>query len=332
MTLHFEVRPAAKCAKKDVITAIGIYSSTVDSGSRTDTNQIKNYIWNGQNNHNDKRDLLFYLFYGSDDSVEGFAEFAFLHASRVLILDYLCTRKRNHMLFYNFYHMVLQEIENDLKKRGLFIEYIVTELSLTRVEGKLVDRDSNYFRHLFSNEHFKLLKYPYYQPPLQLEGEAEEYNLAIKRYTTDLDDSLLLKKAEYMLIVKDIYNAHYLEWFSGLGSGEKYRQIINKLLVRIESEFPTSSSPEPIAFIQCKLLDEGQCPKFEIENYTILAERKHHCRKFAVISIWLLLSITTAFVCVFPIFAEWSAKLCSFLTIISGLISIITFRNDIFKR
>ena len=41
MTLHFEVRPAAKCSKKDVITAIGIYSSTVDSGSRTDTNQIK---------------------------------------------------------------------------------------------------------------------------------------------------------------------------------------------------------------------------------------------------------------------------------------------------
>lgn len=332
MTLHFEVRPAAKCIKKDVITAISIYSSTVDSGSRTDTNQIKNYIWNGQNNHNDKRDLLFYLFYGNDGSVEGFAEFAFLHASRVLILDYLCTRKRNHMLFYNFYHMVLQEIENDLKKRGLFIEYIVTELSLARVEGKLVDRDSNYFRHLLSNEHFKLLKYPYYQPPLQLEGESEAYNLAIKRYTTDLDDSLFLKKEEYMQIVKDLYNAHYLEWFSGLGSGEQYRQIINKLLVRIESEFPTSSSPEPTAFIQCKLLDEGQCPKFEIENYTISAERKHHCRKIAVISIWLLLSITTAFVCVFPIFAEWSAKLCSFLTIISGLISIVTFRKDIFKR
>ena len=194
MTLHFEVRPAAKCSKKDVITAIGIYSAMVDSGSRTDTNQIKSYIWNGQGNHNSKRDLLFYLFYGNDGSVEGFAEFAFLHTSRVLILDYLCTKKRNHMLFYNFYHMVLQEIENDLKKRGLFIEYIVTELSLARVEGKLVDRDSNYFRHLLSNEHFKLLKYPYYQPPLQLEGESEAYNLAIKRYTTDLDDSLFFEK------------------------------------------------------------------------------------------------------------------------------------------
>lgn len=135
-----------------------------------------------------------------------------------------------------------------------------------------------------------------------------------------------------MQIVKDIYNAHYLEWFSGLGSGEQYGQIINKLLAHIESELPTASSPEPIAFIQCKLLDEGQCPKFEVENYTISVERKHHRRKIAVISIWLLLSITTAFVCIFPIFAQWSATLCSFLTIISGLISIVTFRNDIFKR
>lgn len=332
MTLHFGVRPAAKCPKKDVITAMGIYSSTVDSGSRTDTNQIKNYIWNGKDNHNDKRDLFFYLFYGNDNSVEGFAEFAFLHTSRVLILDYLCTRKRNHMLFYNFYHMVLQEIENDLKKKGLFIEYIVTELSLTRVDGKLVDRDSNYFRHLLSNEHFKLLKYPYYQPSLQPGRESEAYNLAIKRYSTDLDDSLFLKKEEYMQIVRDIYNAHYLEWFSGLGSGEQYKQTIDELLERIKSDFPKSSSPEPIAFIQCKLLDEGQCPKIEIENYTILDEKKQRYRKIAVISIWLLLSITTAFVCVFPIFAEWSVKLCSFLTIISGLISIVTFRRDIFKR
>lgn len=332
MTLHFEVRPAAKCTKKDVIDAIGIYSSAVDSGSRTDTNQIKNYIWDTHSNHNDKRDLFFYLFYGNDGSVEGFAEFAFLHASRVLFLDYLCTKKRNHMLFYSFYHMVLQEIEIDLKKKGLFIEYIVTELSLARVEGRLVDRDSNYFRHLLSNEHFKLLQYPYYQPPLQSSGEPEAYSLAIKRYSTEIDDSLFLSRKQYMQIVEDIYVAHYLEWYCDLWSGEPYKQIVEALLNHIECEFPASSLPEPIAFIQCKLLDEGQCPKIEIENYTISAEKKNYHKKLAVILIWFLLSAITAVVCVVPRFTELSAKLCAFLTIISGLISIITLRKDIFKR
>ena len=60
---------------------------------------------------------------------------------------------------YSFYHMVLNEIESDLQRCGLFIEYIITELSLTQTGGKLLDRDSNYFRHLLSNENFKLLKY-----------------------------------------------------------------------------------------------------------------------------------------------------------------------------
>lgn len=332
MTLNMEIRPAAKCTKKDVIAAIGIYSAMVDSGSRTDTNQIKDYIWNVRSNHSDKRDLFFYLLYGNDGSVEGFAEFAFLHASNVLILDYLCTKKRNHMLFYNFYHMVLMEIENELKKKGLFIEYIVTELSLARIEGKLVDGDSNYFRHLLSNENFKLLKYPYYQPPLRPGGNADEYHLAIKRYTTDLNDSRLLTKKGYIQIVEDIYISHYLEWYSGFWDKESYEQIVKDLLTHIESELPESSSREAIAFIQCELLDEGQCPKFTIEPYTISTERKNRRKKIAVISLWFLLSAATTFFCFVPILAEWSAKLCSFLTIISGLISIVTFRKNIFEH
>lgn len=90
-------------------------------------------------------------------------------------------------LNFNFYHMVLNEIERDLQKRGLFIEYIVTEFSLTQTDGKLIDRDSNYFRQLLSNENFKLLKYPYYQPPLQKDEQAEEFNLAIKGHSIDTD-------------------------------------------------------------------------------------------------------------------------------------------------
>lgn len=127
-----------------------------------------------------------------------------------------------------------------------------------------------------------------------------------------------------MQIVKDIYIAHYWEWYNGLGSGKIYEQIVKALLTHIESGLLVSSSPKPIVFIQCQRLDECQFPKFEIENYTISTERKYHRRKIAIISIWLLLSITT--------FAEWFAKLRSFLTIISGLISIVAFRKDIFER
>lgn len=328
MTLNFEVRLAAKCPKKDVITAIGIYSASVDSSSRTDTNQIKYNIWDTKSHHTRQRDLFFYLFYGNDGLVEGFAEFAFLHSSATLIIDYLCTKERNHMLFYNFYHMVLKEIENDLQKRGLFIEHIITELSLTQSGGKLIDRDSNYFRHLLSNENFKLLKYPYYQPPLQKGEEAEEFNLAIKRYSKDTD-GFFLKKDQYLRIVKDIYMVHYLEWYRNDWDGNLYKKIVDELLIRIESEFLPASAPETIDLVQCKLFEEGQCPKYEAENYTISAGKKRKRSKIIIILMWLMLSVITAMLCTFSIFSEWSARLCAFLTIIPGLISL---RHELFHR
>lgn len=329
MTLNFEVRLAAKCPKKDVIAAMGIYSASVDSSSRTDTNQIKYYIGDIKSHHTGERDLFFYLFYGNDGSVEGFAEFAFLHSSATLIIDYLCTKERNHMLFYNFYHMVLNEIERDLQKRGLFIEYIVTELSLAQAGGKLIDRDSNYFRQLLSNENFKLLKYPYYQPPLQEDEQAEEFNLAIKRYSIDKDDTFLLKKGQYLRIVKDIYMAHYLEWYRNNWDGNQYKKIVDELLSRIESEFLPATAPETIALVQCKLFEEGQCPKYEAENYTISAGRKRKRKKVIIILVWFMLSVITAVLCTISIFAGWSARLCAFLTIIPGLISI---SHELFYR
>lgn len=114
MRLQFTVLPATKCPKRDVITALDIYCKTVDQGSMTDTNQIKEYIWNPKEHAKEKRTMFFYLMYNQNNEVIGFAEYAYLPENQVLVLDYLCTSHRNHMLFYNFYHMALNEITNEL--------------------------------------------------------------------------------------------------------------------------------------------------------------------------------------------------------------------------
>ena len=166
MRLQFDIVDASKCSKKDVIEALDIYCKTVDPGSMTDTNQIKDYIWNKKAHSREERIMFFYLLYDINGTVNGFSEFAYLPRNHVLVIDYLCTKDRNHVLFYLFYHMVVQEITEELKRKGLFIRYIITELSLSQTNGVLSDPDSNYFRHLLSNEGFSLSKYPYYQPPL----------------------------------------------------------------------------------------------------------------------------------------------------------------------
>lgn len=326
MLLQFSVLPAAKCPKKDVISALDIYCKTVDQGSLTDTNQIKDYIWNSKSHSNEKRYMFFYILYDQNNNVIGFAEYAYLPQNQVLVLDYLCTQQRNHMLFYNFYHMVLQEITDSLKKKGQFIRYIITELSLNQKDGKLIDLDSNYFRHLLSNENYKLLKYPYYQPPLLNFEKAEEYNIAVKLLSTNSND-FILSKAQYLSIIEELYKAHYLEWFH---CDNSFSKIIDDLLARIQKEIPRNETNDGIALIQCHLFEEGQCPKFTAENVTIPREKKRKRKNLFVVAAWTLLSIGTFILCIVPDFSNASAILCSFLTIIAGIISVASFRRELF--
>lgn len=326
MLVQFSTLPASKCSKNDIIDALDIYCKTVDQGSLTDTNQIKDYIWNAKDHLNEKRSMFFYILYDQDRKVIGFSEYAYLPETQVLVLDYLCTLQRNHMLFYNFYHMVLQEITDELKKKGLFIRYVITELSLHQKDGKLVDADSNYFRHLLSNENYKLLKYPYYQPPLLKHERPEEFNIAIKLISSETND-FSLSKQQYFSIVKELYMSHYLEWFR---NDVQYPPILQDLLSRIYREAPQKEDDDGIALIQCHLFEDGQCPKFTAENVTLSRTRKKRRKTIACILVWGLLSIGTFLFCVVPDFNKVSTVLCSFFTILAGVISIVSFRRELF--
>lgn len=61
MTVHYSVHPTFKCSRKDVINALDIYCKCVDYGSLTDTNQIKDYIWNRQAHVSEERQMFFYI-------------------------------------------------------------------------------------------------------------------------------------------------------------------------------------------------------------------------------------------------------------------------------
>lgn len=327
MILQFEIKPAEKCKKRDVLSALEIYCKFVDPGSMTDTNQIKEYIFNSQAHRQEPRTMFFYLLYGGDGAVEGFSEFAYLPDTQVLVLDYLCTCQRNHVLFYNFYHMVIQEIEDVLKKKGQYIRYIITELSLSQIGGKLIDTDSNYFRHMLSNENFRLLKYPYYQPPLLQHEQAQEFNIAIKLMSVDNSGLLTLDTKQYLAIVNELYRSHYLAWYKHIPG---FEPLIQQLQARIDNEIFNNKDSSPIALVQCQLFEEGQCPKFTVENVTLPRIKKRKRKTGFLIFIWILLPILTFILCVVPVFDGIATTLCSVLTIIAGIISIVSCRKDLF--
>ena len=330
MTLQFRAVPAEKCPPRDVNAALDIYVHTVDIGSMTDTNQIKDYIWNPKKHKKESRKMFFYIFYGNDGAVQGFSEFAYLPKSNVLVLDYLCTRQKNHMLFYNFYHMALQDIEDKLRAKGEFVRFIITELSLRKIDEKLIDHDSNFFRHLLSNESYQLLKYPYYQPPLLPDEMPTEFNLSIKLLSAEAERSFILEKEQYLQIVHELYFAHYLDWHQNFEKGRHPEEKIKELFARIKQEIPQDKESEIIDLIQCKLYEDGQCPKFTAENITIPRLKKQKWRKRIVLCACVLFALLTFLVCIIPLFSKISTTMCSFLTIVAGIITAVSYRKELF--
>lgn len=320
-----------KSPKCDVIKALDIYIKNVDESSMTSTNQILDYIYNPQNHKSEPRKMFFYLLYNVNGEVEGFAEFAYLPQNSVLVIDYISTINRSNIQFYCFYQMVKQEIEEMLKKNGQYVKYYVTELSLNQVDGKLIDYDSNFFRHMLSNENYIKLPFPYYQPPL--EGnlkEVQEFSLALSLNSNNTTDAIFFKKDIYLKILKELYYSHYLDWFGNYCNREEYSAVLDRIYAKISNEISGDGKGIDLALVQCKLYEEGQCPKIPVESITLPRQKRKRRRKIATFSIWILFSASTFIVCVIPCLSKYTTIACSFLTILAGIISILTAKKDLF--
>jgi hypothetical protein len=304
----------------------------VDQGSLTNTNQIWDYIYNPQNHKSEPRKMFFYILYNVNGEVEGFAEFAYLPQNSVLVIDYISTINRSNVQFYCFYQMVKQEIEETLKKNRQYVKYYVTELSLNKVDGKLIDYDSIFFRHMLSNENYIKLPFPYYQPPLADDKEnVQEFSLAISLNSNNTTDTIIFKKDKYLQILKELFYSHYLDWFGNYCNREEYCAVLDKIYAKISSEISGDGKGIELALVQCKLYEEGECPKISVENITLPRLKKRRRRKIATFSIWILFSALTFIVCVIPCLSKYTTIACSFLTIIAGVISIVTSRKDLFS-
>ena len=332
MKLEYKaVRANKKSPKWDVTKALDIYIKNVDESSMTNTNQILDYIYNPQKHKSEPRQMFFYLLYNVNEEVEGFAEFAYLPQNSVLFIDYICTITRNNIQFYCFYQMVKQEIEEILKKNGQYVKYYVTELSLNQVDGKLIDYDSNFFRHMLSNENYIKLPFPYYQPPLENYIEdVQEFSLALSLNSSNATDTMFFKKDIYLQILKELYYSHYLDWFGNYCNREKYSALLDRIYAKISNEISGDGKGIELALVQCKLYEEGQCPKISVENITLPRQKRKRRRKIVMFSIWILFSTLTFIVCIIPCLSKYTAIVCSFLTILAGVISILTAKKDLF--
>lgn len=308
---------------KDLPKALNIYLSSVDENSDTSTSEIRMYI---QNKFNDERKMFFYILY-VNNCVVGFAEYGYLPQSQILLIDYICTSPRNHTYFYNFYHMMYEHINNALMKKDFFIKYIVTELSLKRnTQNEYIDLDSNYFRQLLSVEHFKVLKAPYYQPYCNAKHELKvmDFNIIIKPIGNGLFAETEIDKEFYETILTDIYTNHYIAWYEKFMDSHQVEIFFENVINRVHKEFNDKMKIkiDDITLVNCVLFQNGQCKQISTENITFKKTQKYFIERWCIRVIYVLFAVATGVFCYLD---SGVTFICSLLTIIASIISLIEF-------
>ncbi len=321
----FSICETAK-RKKDINKAIDIYLSAIDiETSYTNTNQIKEHILSTSNSSN--RLLFFYNLYVNDEMF-GFAEYGYLPNTQTLVIDYICTKERNHCAFYTFYQLTIDDITKKLSKKNLYFKYIITEISLAQKNGLYCDIDSNYFRKMLSMDNFVLLKYPYYQP--DLEHKPFSFSIAIKSVSESSLSSPLNSDA-YIEIIEDLYINHYGEWYEKYLDREKVYTDLNKLLSKIKKEIAPQKDSNKIALVSCPVFEAGKCQNVNIEPLTVLKKIKRNIALVLLFCFWLIIS-TLSFILVSFADNQISSIVSTIISVISGVITIFLYIRDFFRN
>ena len=313
--------------KKDIEKALKIYLSAIDiETSYTNTNEIKHHILSGTKD--EKRKLFFYNLY-LNDQLFGFAEFGYLPDSETLVIDYICTEKRNPCAFYNFYQLCIEEISKSLSKQKRLFKYIITEISLTQNNGLYCDVDSNYFRKLLSIDNYVLLKYPYYQP--SFDHKHKNFAIAIKSASGSSVNSPLTCE-EYLSIIDELYNFHYGTWYKKYYSEEEVNKVLKKLSDKIKKEIlPQKNNNNNISLVNCPVFEAGNCQNVNIEPITFTKKIKKSIINVLLISFWLIVTVASCFLVIFNDI-QYINVISLFISAVSGIITIAIYLRSFFRN
>ncbi len=333
METHFKIEESKK-KKSDIEKALQIYISSVDlNSSYTNTNEIREHILTQPKG--ESRKLFFYNLY-LNDKVYGFAEFGFLPKTETLVIDYICTKERNHCAFYTFYKLALEDITQKLGKSKKHFKYIITEISLENDHGEYIDCDSNYFRKMLSLENYSLLKYPYYQPALDYSVghiKARSFAIAIKSISDTIVDNML-NKEQYLSIINELYYSHYGVWYQKYFDKNMVSRHLESLLNKLKKSITEYNSANNITVVNCPIFEEGKCKNVNIQPITLGVKIKKKIAHIGFIILWFL--ITLLCTCIF--FQEPNetaniiGRVTSIVSLISGVITIWLYFRDFFRE
>lgn len=225
----YKIKLFSSSNDKDFVKALKIYNDIVPAETKTSTNEITTYVDKKLDN---KREMYFFGLYYNDDVI-GYIESAYLITTKTLIIDYFILKEQYNYnsVFYPLFSLFQRFFSDNL----IDIEYYVTEVSVKTLEQN-VDKESYYLRKLLQAEDFRLIDFPYPQPRLGTTNFESNFNLRLMiKSTTGINE---LQNKTFLSIVNDIYNNHYVAWYTTFLESDaivEYQKHIDDLIEDIKA-------------------------------------------------------------------------------------------------
>ncbi|MES2003136.1 MAG: GNAT family N-acetyltransferase [Bacteroidota bacterium] len=221
MQSTYDLRRIKSSTDRHITKALSIYSQNIDPLIRTDTREILYWLDN-YNQHFTDRFYLVGLFL--NDTIVGYAQFAYFKEERIIFIDYLAIDKqyRKNNTFYEF----LEKLKEFFAEESLYHTYIIAEVGYYKENNVPTEITRNLIR-LLKMSGFGVIKMTYYQPMLGRHNYETELSTILMLYTAN--DIKQIKKETYGLILDTIYYKHYKRWYDKFLSDKEQAIYITRL-------------------------------------------------------------------------------------------------------
>lgn len=214
----YELRRFTRAADPDFQAALQLYMRLIPGPIRTYSNEISHWLESYRSFAPDQF-CVFGLY--RDESIIGYAQFAYFCRERVIAFDYLLLHEqhRSNGRYFQFVDLLKEWID----EQNWEIDYVIAEVAID-----LAPREPNKqppLIELFKQAGFSVADCSYYQPQLGLDNEQSDIRAYFLVRAGENMNSLT--PAVFIRLVETIYFRHYERWYQPfLDDKKRYKEAL----------------------------------------------------------------------------------------------------------
>jgi len=223
----YELRRFTRSSDLDFQSALQLYIRLIPGSIRTHSNEISYWL---ESYTRFKPDEFCVCGFYSNDTIIGYAQFAYFYEERVIAFDYLLLHEDHRMQgqYFQFIQMLKQWVE----EQNWEIDYVVAEIAVDHAPAE--GNKQPPLIELFKQVGFAVADCSYYQPQLGLNNEQSD--IPAHFLVRSGDKCQFLQVPVFIKLVHTVYFRHYGRWYEQfLGAQSEYETLLRKRFTEIKA-------------------------------------------------------------------------------------------------